>query len=341
MNVRKWLLVTALVAILFQIGAPLRSFAAEVPKTVQTSDPVAVQPPVGKLPTALLSLTSSTGAFSQYAFLVDKKARTLTVWQTSEGDALKLIGAWPTDIGKTEGDKLVQGDSRTPEGIYFFQTSMDGRQLNFENYGVHIFTLDYPNYYDRLEKKSGNGIWFHAIPDTKSLLRGSKGCVVVRNKVIEEVSKYVELKRTPMLIVGEVEYVDPPRWQELRQERNAWLESWRKTWMGKDLDVYMSQYSERFKSMGMNKERWRSYKKNLADRYQFIDVALQDVQIFMQGPKVVFRFLQNYKSDQKADFGTKMIYALKEGDAYRIVGETWEAYLDSFKSQPAAEKLAR
>lgn len=309
-------------ALVFHFATP--AFAADA---ALAPDPVAVQPPAGKLPTALLGLNSETGRFSKYAFLVDKKQRTLTVWQT-DSDRLKLIGAWPTDIGEREGDKLVQGDRRTPEGIYFFQTDQDGRKVSYDLYGERIFTLDYPNYFDRLDKKGGNGIWFHAIPETKSLLRGSRGCVVVRNQVIQSLAQYIELNRTPMLITSTVEYVAPEEWQKTRERLGGWLESWRLAWMGKDLDAYMAQYSERFKAMGMTKERWRAYKQSLAGRYKYIDVALKDVQIFNQGPRVVFRFLQDYKSDQKQDFGAKMIYVLHNGEKYEIVGETWEGLKD-------------
>ena len=299
----------------------------EVTKTDQGShkdDPVAQPPPADKLPTALISLKSETGTFTPYAFLVDKQQRTLTVWQ-AEGDRVKLIGAWPTDIGERDGDKLVQGDRRTPEGIYFFQDQMDGRRVNYDLYGARIFTLDYPNYFDRLVKKGGNGIWFHAIPETKSLLRGSRGCVVVRNDVIEELSKFIDLKRTPMLIVHHVEYVEPKRWAEQREQLKTWIENWRQSWMGKDLDKYMAHYSERFNAGGMNKDRWRRYKQTLAGRYKFINVDLQDLQIFNQGSTLVFRFLQDYKSDAKQDFGSKIIYAQNTGETFEIVGENWVA----------------
>ncbi len=321
---RSFHLALGLSAFVFHFATAERSFASEVAKTVEQSDPVAQVPPEGKYPVTLLSLASDNGVFSQYAFLVDKKARTLTVWQ-HDGDKVKLVSSWPTDIGQKDGDKLVEGDKRTPEGVYFFQTTMDGKRVNYSEYGNRIFTLDYPNYFDRLEKKTGTGIWFHAIPDSKTLLRGSRGCVVVRNQVIDSLSQYIELKRTPMVISNSVEYVDLKQWQELKGKYAAWLEAWRASWMGKDLDAYLAQYSERFMSNGMNKSAWRSYKKNLADRYKSIDVNLKDVQIFSQGPKIVLRFLQAYKSDQKDDYGFKILYALKNEDRYEIIGESWEA----------------
>ncbi|MGE0526752.1 MAG: murein L,D-transpeptidase family protein [Bdellovibrionales bacterium] len=329
-----------------QFATPFHCFAAEVHQTVSPvvttaepaavdlsdesandgkPDPIAQTPPEGKLPHALLSLTSETGAFSQYAFLVDKSARTVTVWQNT-GDSVKLVGAWPTDIGRRGGDKLVQGDHRTPEGIYFMQTMMDGRKVDFSQYGVRIFTLDYPNYFDRLEKKTGNGIWFHAIPDTKSLLRGSRGCVVVRNKVIEELSRYIDLKRTPMVIVDHVNYLPPDEWKNSKTQLANWLESWRKSWSNKDLEAYMAQYSDRFRGNGMNKKQWRRYKETLNARYDFIEVQLKDIQIYSQGTKTVFRFLQAYKSDRKEDYGAKTLYTLHNGTSYEIVGESWEPY---------------
>jgi hypothetical protein len=65
---------------------------------------------------------------------------------------------------------------------------------------------------------------------------------------------------------------------------------------------------------------------------------LQDVQIFNQGPKVVFRFVQDYKSDAKADHGAKMIYALKNASGlWEIVGETWEPIDESQAARQAAQ----
>ncbi len=286
------------------------------------SDPVAQVPQSGQLPNVLLSLNTSNGVFSPFAFLVDKARRTLTVWKNAE-DTLELVGAWPTDIGRRGGDKLVQGDHRTPEGVYFFQTTQDGRAVDYTNYGVKIFTLDYPNYFDRLERKTGNGIWFHAIPDTKSLLRGSRGCVVVRNQVIEDLAKYIELKSTPMVIVDEVNYLNSKDWANTKTGLINWLEGWRQSWGNKDLDNYMSYYSEKFSSNGMNRSQWRRFKKNLSKNYEYINVELRDVQVFNQDKKIVFRFIQHYRSDKMQDVGTKTIYALRKESGYEIIGESW------------------
>jgi hypothetical protein len=51
-------------------------------------------------------------------------------------------------------------------------------------------TLDYPNAYDRLEGKSGDGIWLHATnePIRPYLPNKTRGCVVISNDDIQELS---------------------------------------------------------------------------------------------------------------------------------------------------------
>jgi len=207
------LLALSLALISVQIGTNGRCFAAQAPKTVELHDPQPTPPESGRYPSALLSLDSQ-----DRALLVDKKTRTLTVWE-SEGDKIKPVAEFAVDLGAREGNKTAEGDRKTPEGIYFFQSSMDGHKLDFDNYGEHVFTTDYPNVFDQLEKKTGKGIWLHAIPDSKSLKRGSHGCVVVRNKAIEELEKYIEVKRTPMIVLDQVEYLNGRDWT---RERSRW-----------------------------------------------------------------------------------------------------------------------
>lgn len=210
-------LALGLAAVSFQIATLDRCFATEVSKTVEPSDPPVQMPESGKLPSALIALNAENGFFSQYAFLVEKKTHTLSVWQI-DGGKVKAIAAFPADLGAKPGDKRRAGDLRTPEGIYFIQEALDGNKLDPDKYGEKIFTLDYPNTFDKLDKKTGNGIWLHAISDKKSLQRGSHGCVVVRNKTIEDLAKYIELKSTPLIVTEQVEYLSEREWLETQKK---------------------------------------------------------------------------------------------------------------------------
>ncbi len=294
-------------------------------------DPAVVKPQDGMLPRALVALSST----SPYALIVDKSQRTLTLWKWT-GDKPVLVNAYPTDIGRNDGDKVAEGDRRTPEGVYFFQSTREKDDLDFNLYGVKAYVTDYPNYFDRLEKKTGTGIWLHAIPDTQSLWRGSKGCVVVRNKVIEELAPYITLKSTPMIVQSKVEYLSPEQWKFEREKIFSWLEKWREAWETKDLDNYMQYYDSQFTSNGMNKSRWRRYKAALTEKYTWIKVKLHEIQAFKHQGKFMIRFLQQYQSDQKEDFGEKYLYVEDRSSGLGIVGEEWKPQQEAHLAASAA-----
>ena len=126
--------------------------AEEEPTQVQNGadlleDPIAVTPERGMVPSNLLGFGDGNG-FSEYVFIADKEKRTLSVWKKNEKGP-KFVEAHPMDIGRKQGDKMREGDLRTPEGIYFIQEHLHGPGLNFEEYGNRAFPLDYPNFFDR------------------------------------------------------------------------------------------------------------------------------------------------------------------------------------------------
>jgi murein L,D-transpeptidase YafK len=274
------------------------------------------------VPASLLQLLPNSKYYSPYAFVVDKKARVLSVWQqTTSG--LKKVAAFPADLGKNSGDKKNQGDAKTPEGIYFLQSRLDGPAIDYKLYGKRAFTTDYPNYFDRAEGKTGNGIWLHAVPDQTPLTRGSKGCVVVRNEVILNLTQYIKLGRTPVLIQNEASLVPVGELEKQTSMLNQWLESWRAAWEKKDIDGYISHYGEDFRSMKMNREQWRNYKTHLNEQYKVISVKLSHPAVFADRDRAIVRFLQEYTSDLHSDFGEKVLYLKRDAKGFRIVGEAW------------------
>lgn len=291
---------------------------------VTEPDPVAVKPPPDKVPENLV--LAGTGEVNpKHIFIADKSQRTLTVWGQNK-DLPVLIGAYPMDIGKRKGDKSYSGDHRTPEGIYFFQDRLEGQTLDYELYGRRAFTLDYPNLFDMFAGKTGSGIWLHAVPDTTSLLRGSRGCVVVRNETIEELSSFIRLKSTPMLILDQVNYVTAQELTDSRRKLQNWVENWRTAWEQKDVQTYMSFYSDNFKAMRMSKNKWRRYKESLNEKYSKIKVTLKDPFLVTKKDEAIISFVQDYESDGLKDFGEKTLYVKrKNGDPsqFEILTEIW------------------
>lgn len=282
----------------------------------------ALAPDTAAAPSGLIQVPDNSQYYSPYSFLVDKAARTLSVWrQTPQGP--ERIAQFPADLGKNTGDKRFSGDHKTPEGIYFLKERLEGKQIDFNLYGRRAFTTDYPNFFDKMEGKTGYGIWLHAVPDEVPLTRGSRGCVVVRNNVILDISQYVRLGRTPILIQGETRLKPKSEMEALRARLNQWLEDWRVAWEKKDLDTYIGKYAENFRSMRMNRGQWRAYKAGLNEKYRSIAVRLSRPAIYLDGKQIVARFLQEYTSDRHSDFGEKILYMVKQDDDFKIVGETW------------------
>ncbi len=285
------------------------------------ADPIAVNPPQGKVPAHLVSLGNGN-VTSQYAILADKSARTITVWKSGNA-GVDFVAAYPMDIGKNSGDKVASGDHKTPEGLYFVQDKLDGPGLDFNEYGKRAFPLDYPNYFDKIVGKTGSGIWLHAIPETKSLLRGSRGCVVVRNEIIEKLTPLIKLQQTPVIILDKVIYVTPAELAADKDMAMRWLESWRQSWQSKNLDTYMTHYAESFSALKMNVNQWKRYKDALNKKYQYIQVRVEEPLVVRRGDEYVFHFSQDYDSDGLKDIGQKLLFAKATDKKLQIVTEIW------------------
>lgn len=275
-----------------------------------------------RFPADLLQI-SNTLAFSKYVFLVDKQERKLYVYEHS-GETIRKIDEVPADIGKNGGNKTKRDDKATPEGIYFFQKKLYPPEIPFDTYGRMAITMDYPNLFDQRENKTGHGIWLHSIPDSVPLTRGSRGCVVIRNEVIQKISDYIKLGETPMIIYDQINYVAKAEHDSRRNEMTAFLKSWKESWESMDIDKYMSFYGEDFKTPGFNSyAAWKSHKQKLKEKYEYIKVELSQPFVLIHKDQLIIKTLQKYTSNQHTDYGVKILHALKRNGKYQIIREDW------------------
>jgi murein L,D-transpeptidase YafK len=276
------------------------------------------------LPKGLISL-SSHPQFSKYAFLVDKQERILKVYEL-DGPRVRLVAEHPADIGKRAGDKEKENDYKTPEGIYFLQQKITQPEIPFELYGSRAFTTDYPNIFDKRLSKGGSGIWLHAIPDSVPLTRGSRGCVVVRNEVIQKLEQFIQLGQTPLLIFDRINYVSKEEFDQKRTLYLNFIEQWRTAWETSDADSYIKFYDETFRNDQMNFRQWYRYKKKLKNTYKFIRVSFSEPVVLWNRNQVVIRLMQKYTSNVHEDFGEKTLHAVySEKNGFKIVREDWRS----------------
>jgi len=282
---------------------------------------LATETTVEKFPADLLQI-SNTEAFSKYVFLVDKNERKLLVFEHN-GETIKKIDEVPADIGKNGGNKTKRDDHKTPEGIYFFEKRLSPPEIPFEQYGKLALTLNYPNLFDLRENKTGSGIWLHSIPETVALTRGSRGCVVIRNEVLEKIANYVKLKETPIVIYDKLDYVTKDEHDRRRKEMGQYIQSWKEAWESPDLEKYMGFYSEDFNGQGFNFRTWKNHKTRLKEKYKFIKVTLSQPFLLLHKDQLIIKALQKYESDGHQDYGVKTIHALNVNGKYKIIQEEW------------------
>ena len=78
---------------------------------------------------------------------------------------MQLVADHYASVGRLGIEKSTEGDQRTPLGVYYITSRLDGHQLT-DFYGSGALLLNYPNEYDRRQGRTGGGIWLHGVPAT-------------------------------------------------------------------------------------------------------------------------------------------------------------------------------
>lgn len=271
-----------------------------------------------------------------YAFLVDKSEQRLYLYQ-QEIDGPKLIKTFVCTTGENSGGKKRRGDKRTPEGVYFFTRMIESKKMS-SIYGIRAFPMDYPNFLDRMDYLKGDGIWLHGT-DKPLTPYSTNGCIVLDNRDVAELSHYIRLRQTPIVIEEKILYLPL---QELNQEREQFheiLSEWKRSWETRELDRYMSFYSPNFRSKGMDWQGWRAYKDRLNQEYRTIQITIDPPIILRHNRNVMAIFFQSYRSDRFFNEGTKRLYFTLEEGEWKIIGEDWNIHRGGEVPPPISESI--
>ncbi|MBF0232277.1 MAG: L,D-transpeptidase family protein [Desulfamplus sp.] len=177
------------------------------------------------------------------AIVVEKDSQTLWLYTSKKGEFVKVL-EMPCSTGEVGGPKAVEGDKKTPEGIYFLKKIHEERFLT-PIYGKRAFTTDYPNFLDRALGKTGSAIWIHG---TNKRLKpmDSNGCIAMNNDDVVKLNPYSILDETPVIILDRVDYVLPATNKVQRDELldflSRWVESLNKGSYLEYLFYYSSNY---------------------------------------------------------------------------------------------------
>jgi murein L,D-transpeptidase YafK len=264
--------------------------------------------------------------------LVDKKTNLLHLAHYEPDDSYKILKTYHTTTGKVKGDKEQEGDLKTPEGVYQFNSKILPPKLAGK-FGSMAFYMNFPNSYDQIAGCTGNSIMLHGT-DTPDRLKAdfdSEGCVVLKNEDLQEVQNSIQVGLTPILVFDELtpEYKEGRRSEKLHQ----FFDSWIKDWESRDIEKYMSHYHTDFaspiKGKTYDREQWKAYKDSLTRKYSAITVNASDPFFFRHPKYTMMMFTQDYVSKLKGGAkglvsrGTKILYIAEENGEPKIISENF------------------
>ena len=166
-------------------------------------------------------------------------------------------------IGKNGYNKIVEGDKRTPIGIYFYQKFKTDKELN-DYYGLGAFPIDYPNAYDKIRNRTGYGIWLHGYPKgvlSRPLL-DSLGCMVVSNTNFEKIKPLIDSHKSIVILQDYFQWGDKSKSKKLYKLMHRQLKKWSKYYNKNKLKAFLSFYS---KDLYLGDMTVLDFKKNIKE----------------------------------------------------------------------------
>jgi murein L,D-transpeptidase YafK len=135
--------------------------------------------------------------------LVEKNLQRLRVYEYK--NELKVIAEFTAATGENSGIKEVSGDSKTPEGIYFITRIFRDDKVTI--FGDKAFHLDYPNFFDRIKGRNGDGIYIHGT-NKKLQPNSTNGCVTLAKNDLDQLEEYLHQMVTPVIIIPEINSIE-------------------------------------------------------------------------------------------------------------------------------------
>lgn len=278
------------------------------------------RPAADRYPRYLLELDR----LQKHVVVVDSIRSRVYLYENARG-VPHLVADYYTTIGKRGIGKTKEGDQKTPVGVYYVTSSIPGSKLP-DLYGWGAFPINYPNAWDRIQGRTGFGIWLHGVPaDTYARApQASDGCVALANPDIEELAKRVQVGTTPVIIANEIEWLSAT---QLAAERDAFrrqLDAWRTDWESRDAARYLAHYATQFRSDKMDLAAWAAHKRKVNADKNWISIGLSNVSIFRSPGSqelMVVSFDQDYRSSNLVQRSRKRQYWLRETAGWKMVYE--------------------
>jgi murein L,D-transpeptidase YafK len=275
-------------------------------------------PRVNDPPAPVLQLSKS----QSHVLVVDMTRSRIFVYANDLGRP-RYVTDFYTSLGLMGSAKTAEGDQKTPLGVY---RVTEKREKLPDFYGPGAFPIDYPNDWDRMQGNKGHGIWLHGTPSATYARppRATDGCIVLTNEDFQRLSRYVDVSRTPVVIVDRLEWREPRRWDAERDEFMKAMDQWKRDWESRDNERYFSHYARDFRADRGGMGGWKAQKRKVNAGKEWVKVGMEDVSLFAYpGVKdlMVVNFTQDYRSNNLSNKTQKRVFWIREDGRWRILHE--------------------
>lgn len=274
------------------------------------------------VPRAILQLRPD----QKNVLVVDARNSRLYVYENLDG-RLKLMTDYYISQGKLGVNKLKAGDQKTPVGVYYITSRLAGARLP-DFYGSGALPINYPNDWDRLNGRSGSGIWLHGTP-SETYSRpplSSDGCVVLTNQDLSKLTANVEIGKTPVIIAEQLEFVNQAKATSDRAGAQKMVEVWRRDVESLDAQRVLAHYSNDFKSeRGENRTTWFARQGPVLNSNKNVSVKLSDLTLFLYPGRddlIVGTFTEEAKLGKTKNTSRRRQYWAREGQQWKIISES-------------------
>lgn len=272
--------------------------------------------------TQLQELNTTFGYIESYSNILtcDKSNSSLTLYIKDNNESYKLKKTYNAYTGKINGDKIKEGDLRTPVGVYNL-TKKISKLDSF--YGPLAFVTSYPNAYDKYRGKNGSGIWIHGLPTEQERDEYTKGCIAIDNSSLECLDRNIDIHKTLLIIKSKKEQQDINK--ETLSSLLSNLFSWRYSWIYNDIDSYLNYYSPDFvRYDGMSYERFLKYKARIFKKSEKKEIIFNNINIIPYPDTdntYEISFKEQYKSSSFEFTGNKILIVKFKNNIFKIITE--------------------
>lgn len=270
----------------------------------------------------LKDVDTTFGYIESYSnvLVCDKSLATLSLYMQDSNGSYNLKQEYSAFTGEIKGDKVKEGDLKTPIGIYDI-TKKISKVDSF--YGPMAFVTSYPNIYDKYRGKNGSGIWIHGLPTKQKRDEYTKGCIAINNQNIECLDRNIDIEQT-LLLINE-KNISKDVSKDVLTNILSQLYAWRYAWLYNDIESYLNFYDASFiRYDGMKIQKFQTYKRRIFNKQESKRIIFNKINIIPY-PNTVdmykITFLEKYKSDSFTFIGNKVLIIKLTDSQIKIITE--------------------